>query len=238
MTLASRDGVSAPFVKIGWYGHAMFLVEDDRGTRVVTDPFDPVIGYAFPDLAASVVLVSHGHYDHNNAGAVKGNPVVIREAGNTLAQDVEVKGLAAAHDTRGGAERGPVIIYRWSMAGMSFAHLGDLGHPLTPELATSLRNLDVLFIPVGGHLHHRRLSRGPDGGRACSPYSHPHALQDGGTEHSRPGGGALRPPFSRRGQNGQGFHLPGPGLAAGADPRLPARLYRISNRYPRDKDII
>lgn len=150
MTLASRDGVSAPFVKIGWYGHAMFLVEDDRGTRVVTDPFDPVIGYAFPDLAASVVLVSHGHYDHNNAGAVKGNPVVIREAGNTLAQDVEVKGLAAAHDTRGGAERGPVIIYRWSMAGMSFAHLGDLGHPLTPELATSLRNLDVLFIPVGG----------------------------------------------------------------------------------------
>lgn len=150
MTLASRDAVSAPFVKIGWYGHAMFLVEDDQGTRVVTDPFDPVIGYAFPDLEASVVLVSHGHSDHANAEAVKGNPVVVREAGITLAHGVEVEGLAAAHDARGGAERGPVIIYRWSMAEMSFAHLGDLGHPLTPELALSLRNLDVLFIPVGG----------------------------------------------------------------------------------------
>jgi L-ascorbate metabolism protein UlaG (beta-lactamase superfamily) len=150
MTPVSRDGVSAPFVRIGWYGHAMFLVEDDQGTSVVIDPFDPGIGYAFPDLAASVVLVSHDHYDHANVGAVKGNPVVVREKGVTNAYGVEVEGLPAAHDARGGAERGPNIIYRWSMAGMSFAHLGDLGHPLTPELSSRLRDLDVLFIPVGG----------------------------------------------------------------------------------------
>lgn len=151
MSAYARESVAAPFVKIGWYGHSMFLVSDDRGFSVVTDPFDPQIGYSFPDLEASVVLVSHDHYDHANVGAVKGSPAVMREAGRELsAGGVNFEGLLSAHDARGGAERGPNVIFQWKMADMAFAHLGDLGHRIPPELAERLRGVDVLFIPVGG----------------------------------------------------------------------------------------
>lgn len=151
MSAYARDNVAAPFVKIGWYGHAMFLVSDDRGVSVVTDPFDPQIGYTLPDLEASVVLVSHDHYDHANVEAVKGDPAVMREAGRHLAAGyLDFEGLQAAHDTRGGAERGPNVIFHWRMADMTFAHLGDLGHLLSTEHAERLRGVDVLFIPVGG----------------------------------------------------------------------------------------
>jgi L-ascorbate metabolism protein UlaG (beta-lactamase superfamily) len=151
LTAYSRDRVTAPFLSIGWFGHAMFLVADDQGTRVVTDPFDPQIGYAFPDLEASVVLVSHDHYDHANVGAVKGSPVVLHKAGNySAAGDLDIEGLQSAHDASGGAERGANIIFHWSMAGITLAHLGDLGHRLTPEQVMRLRGVDVLFLPVGG----------------------------------------------------------------------------------------
>lgn len=34
---------------------------------------------------------------------------------------------------------------------MRVAHLGDLGHALSDEDFSALRNIDVLLIPVGGH---------------------------------------------------------------------------------------
>lgn len=146
----ARDGVTAPFVKLGWYGHSMFFIEDDAGTRVVTDPYDAKIGYGFPDLESSVVLVSHGHYDHANVKSVKGVPVVIEGEGLSASHGLEFEGLPSAHDARGGGERGPNVIFRWSMGGLSFAHLGDLGHPLDEGLLEKLSGLDVLFVPVGG----------------------------------------------------------------------------------------
>ncbi len=33
---------------------------------------------------------------------------------------------------------------------MRVAHLGDLGHPLTPDLTDALANIDVLLVPAGG----------------------------------------------------------------------------------------
>jgi L-ascorbate metabolism protein UlaG (beta-lactamase superfamily) len=146
-----RDRVTAPFVCIAWYGHSMFLVTDDRGTAVLTDPYDPQIGYAFPDLEATLVLVSHEHYDHANVGAVKGSPEVVRSPGRRVSGGgLEIEGLPSAHDAREGAERGPNTIFRWSMAGMGFAHLGDLGHRLDSAQLEGLRGVDVLFLPVGG----------------------------------------------------------------------------------------
>lgn len=146
-----RDGVTAPFARIAWYGHSMFLVTDDRGAAVVTDPYDPQIGYAFPDLEATLVLVSHEHYDHANVGALKGSPEVVRRPGRHVSGGgLEIEGLPSAHDAREGTERGPNVIFRWSMAQMGFAHLGDLGHRLDSEQLEGLRGVDVLFLPVGG----------------------------------------------------------------------------------------
>lgn len=146
----SRENVSPPYISIGWYGHAMFLLQDDRGLRVVTDPYDPSIGYPFPDVQADVVLVSHDHYDHNNATAVGGDPTVISGEGQKEAAGLAFTGIPTYHDSSGGSERGPNIAFRWEMGGLELAHLGDIGHELSPEQAERLQGLDVLMLPVGG----------------------------------------------------------------------------------------
>lgn len=42
-------------------------------------------------------------------------------------------------------------MYVWEMAGLRWAHLGDIGqHAFRPDQKTELGAVDVLFVPVGG----------------------------------------------------------------------------------------
>jgi L-ascorbate metabolism protein UlaG (beta-lactamase superfamily) len=149
-------------MKITWLGHACFLVEDARGTRVLTDPFDvdPAafagrgLKFAYPSVAgvrADLVLVSHEHFDHNAVGAVSGSPTVIRDAGDYLAAGIPVRAVAGEHDPEGGALRGANLLLRWEMDGLSLCHFGDFGQKaLRPEQVEALGKVDILFLPVGG----------------------------------------------------------------------------------------
>ncbi len=137
-------------VKLTWLGHAMFLLEVGDGRRLVTDPFDAQVGYPVPEVSADIVLVSHDHFDHNNVSAIKGNPRVIKEPGETEVSGIVIRGFLSHHDPKGGSERGPNIVYRFTMGGMDFVHVGDLGHLPDQGLAEKISGADVLLVPVGG----------------------------------------------------------------------------------------
>jgi L-ascorbate metabolism protein UlaG (beta-lactamase superfamily) len=117
---------------------------------VVTDPFDKKVGLKAPNFEADIVTVSHGHYDHNNVGSLRGEPFVIDTAGEYDKKDVAVQGIDSYHDAKQGAERGKNIIYRIDIDNMSVAHLGDLGHILDTKQLERLEGTDILLIPVGG----------------------------------------------------------------------------------------
>ena len=134
---------------VTWFGHACFLVSDGE-TRVLTDPFNEAVGYPVPSVETDVVLVSHDHFDHANAGAVKGSPVVFRTPGTHEAHRLRFAGVPTFHDDSGGAQRGKNVIFRWEMGTMLLAHCGDLGEPLTDEQAAAIGDVDVLFVPIGG----------------------------------------------------------------------------------------
>jgi L-ascorbate metabolism protein UlaG (beta-lactamase superfamily) len=136
-------------VRVSWLGHSMFLIEDG-GHRLVTDPFAEGVGYELPDVEADIILVSHDHFDHSNIDLVKGDPVVIRDAAPREVDGIKISGFPTHHDASGGEERGSNIVYRWGMQGITFVHLGDLGHALQDALAAELAGADVLFVPVGG----------------------------------------------------------------------------------------
>jgi len=140
-----------PGVTIKYFGHACFLVTDDSARSVAVDPFDASVGYKVPDLAAKVCLVSHGHFDHSNVAAVSGNPQVVKAAGEATADGLSIVGVTAPHHEPGkNAERGEVVMFRWTMAGIRLAHLGDLGDSLSPDQISALGSVDVLMVPVGG----------------------------------------------------------------------------------------
>ena len=128
-------------MKITWLGHACFVLEQE-GFRVLLDPYRDVPG--LPDLSAEAdaVYCSHGHFDHAYVEGVtltgrKESPFTVRET-------------ETFHDPEQGTLRGPNTVRCFTAGGLTVAHLGDLGHPLSPEQLRSIGPCDAVLIPVGG----------------------------------------------------------------------------------------
>jgi L-ascorbate metabolism protein UlaG (beta-lactamase superfamily) len=138
---------------ITWMGQSCFKIKG-KSSSVIIDPFDPTkMGLKLPkDLSAELLLITHGHEDHNNIAAVSGDPVVIEGPGEYEVAGISVKGIHSYHDKQEGAERGVNTIYSITVDGVNILHLGDLGHPLTEEQSGEIdTSTDILMIPVGGN---------------------------------------------------------------------------------------
>jgi len=138
-------------MKVKWLGHASFLITGVDGTRVITDPYatDNRIKYGDIHETADIVTVSHGHFDHGNVAAVRGNPAVVKESGE--AKGISFRGVATFHDDEQGGKRGPNMVFCFTLDGVRVCHLGDLGHLLSAEQVKTIGTVDVLLIPVGGN---------------------------------------------------------------------------------------
>lgn len=141
---------------IQYYGHSCFKLVTKPGGRATEDivfffdPFDKETGLKPPQGQADVVFVSHGHHDHNNVSALKGDPVVIETPGEYAVKGINVVGLDAFHDQVEGAEKGRTTIYILEVEDLKICHLGDLGSELTSKQLEEIDGVDILFVPVGG----------------------------------------------------------------------------------------
>ncbi|MCS7233117.1 MAG: MBL fold metallo-hydrolase [Synergistetes bacterium] len=137
-------------MRIEWLGHACFLIETRNGVKIITDPYDPALGYPPIRDEADIVLVSHDHFDHNYVEGVKGNPYVVMTPELRTIKGVSISGVELFHDRSAGRERGKNIAFIIDADGLRLVHLGDLGHVPTPAQLSNFGRVDVLFIPVGG----------------------------------------------------------------------------------------
>src|SRR3990172_5195506 len=114
---APADGAT-----VRWYGQACFEIVSQSVVRVVVDPFGAQVGYPVPSLTADVVLITHEHGDHNNAGAVKGSPEVLHglklDGKGRTVRGVEVRAVRTDHDASGGKERGQNTPFVLKMGGL------------------------------------------------------------------------------------------------------------------------
>lgn len=142
-------------MKIRYLGHASFLLTSDGGVRIITDPyrpgcFDGGIQYGKISEAADIVTISHEHDDHNETD-IAGEPSFVRDAAPRQIKGIAIQGFETYHDTDKGSERGSNVVYKMVIDGMNVVHLGDLGHTLSAQEAETIGDVDVLFVPVGGH---------------------------------------------------------------------------------------
>ena len=137
-------------VKVIWHGHACFELQGEKVT-VIIDPFKGV-GIPDPKAAADIVLCTHSHQDHNNINAVIGEQGETLEGfiGSKNIKGIPIKGIASFHDDAKGSKRGRNSIYAFTLDGLQFCHLGDLGHELTHLTIDEIGDVDVLFVPIGG----------------------------------------------------------------------------------------
>lgn len=137
-------------MKIKWLGHSCFKITSKKGIRILTDPFDDNVGYRVPSVESDIVTLSHGHYDHNFIDCVSGNFEVITKVGMFNVKDIPLIGIHTYHDEVQGDKRGNNIIYVFNIDDLRVAHLGDLGHTLSPAQIEMIGEVDILLIPVGG----------------------------------------------------------------------------------------
>jgi L-ascorbate metabolism protein UlaG (beta-lactamase superfamily) len=149
-------------MRVEWHGQSAFGIEG-KGRRVFIDPFgdmsalaaDRGMQFDYPPIdvnGVDLLLVTHEHIDQNGVEAVGGDPVVLRAtAGRHESPLGEVLGIASEHDEAAGTERGPNTIFAFDLDGVRVAHLGDFGQTaMRPEQIANLRDVDLLFVPVGG----------------------------------------------------------------------------------------
>lgn len=138
-------------MKIKWLGHSCFLITNQRGINILTDPFDGTLGYQMTKEKINIITISHEHYDHNNTMGIKGKPVVLKGAVNRDTHKIIFKGIPSYHDSAFGKYRGTNTIFVIRTDEMALCHLGDLGHLLEDTQLTELGQIDIIFIPIGGY---------------------------------------------------------------------------------------
>ena len=141
---------------IQWYGHSCFKIStkpEGRGSGedivIFMDPFDKSIGLRPPQGKADIVTVSHSHPDHNNSGALRGEPAVLDLPGEYSIKGVSITGIESDHDKTGGSERGKNVIFAIESEGIRFCHLGNLGAPLDKKQLEEVNGVDILAVSVG-----------------------------------------------------------------------------------------
>jgi L-ascorbate metabolism protein UlaG (beta-lactamase superfamily) len=148
-------------VKIRFYAHASFRLEAD-GLAVVTDPYTPGpqnSGFDPIDEPADVVIMSSATDPfHSDPRHVRGGPTVVN-ALELQPEGAEVRGLhirpfPAMESTTFDFGRDPDAnaMYLFTLGGLSVAHMGDIGNPVSQEYLDALRgNVDLLFALTGAH---------------------------------------------------------------------------------------
>lgn len=139
-------------MKITWLGHSSFLIEDSKGRKILTDPFDESVGYKTFNGDVDVVTISHHHFDHDFTKNLDSSKVhILDKVGAFNLCDIPIMGFPSFHDETKGTKRGENTIYVITVDGYKICHLGDLGHTLSKDEIISLGNIDILLIPVGGN---------------------------------------------------------------------------------------
>ncbi len=137
--------------EISWLGHSCFRVRAREAT-IVTDPYNKRLGYDFGKPRADIVTISRPGDVYGHAEAVRGEPRILSGPGEYEVSDVFVTGIGTYADDKSGKVRGKNTAYIFELEGLVICHLGAIGQVPTSEQREQMSNIDVLMIPVGGHI--------------------------------------------------------------------------------------
>lgn len=144
-------------VEITYYGHSCFKFTFGNSFSIIIDPFSS--DYPIPKTQANLIISSHEHEDHYNPNFLGKKVETLVGTKNNgrdwnlfdkKIADIKIYNIPSYHDNLKGAQRGKNSIIVIEAEGLKLTHMGDIGHLLTKNELNKLKDVDILFIPVGG----------------------------------------------------------------------------------------
>lgn len=145
-------------MKLKWYGHAAFRITSSDGLSIITDPYNPD-GVGYPPITeeADMVIISSDDDDaHCRFDLIPGDPVVVnalevaQSGGDRTVQGITITAIQAMeienHPLHAPGQNG---MYRFEVDGISIAHMGDVGNPLSEAQTTFFKDVDILLALTG-----------------------------------------------------------------------------------------
>ncbi|PRR80907.1 MBL fold metallo-hydrolase [Clostridium vincentii] len=136
---------------IKWFGECTFLLQDSLQHKILTDPCNLYSMNMLLEYKPEIITISHPNFNVKECSSETDMPIIITKCGNYNLNFVNLMGLSSFHDNNFGIKRGKNIIYTYTFDNMKICHLGHLGHIFDKEILKSLGDIDILFIPIGGH---------------------------------------------------------------------------------------
>lgn len=136
---------------ISWLGQCCFLLQDSLGRRILTDPLDLYDIDNILSLNPKLITLSHCHLDTPIRNYKNSKLAIINKDTINHLDFCDISGYLTYHDKNLGIKRGVNYIYKFKFDNLTLCHLGHIGHIPSEEIMSSLRDIDILFIPVGGH---------------------------------------------------------------------------------------
>jgi L-ascorbate metabolism protein UlaG (beta-lactamase superfamily) len=137
-------------MEITWYGQTCFRLSERGLATVVTDPYPPHVGLAFPRTRADVVTVSYDDPQCRYTSGVRGPFKLFDGPGEYEVGGVFITSIATFADGKRGAALGLNTVFAFDFGGLTVCHLGRLGHVPTQSQVEGLGTVNVLLVPVGG----------------------------------------------------------------------------------------
>ena len=139
-------------MKIYYFGLSCFLLENEKGYRILVDPFNDApewsLGLKFPKqfknkpMGANIVLSTEPDADHaySPGDFLELAPKKTRPNSNPF-PDLNLKGTVI-YEFNGDVN----IAYSYTVDGIRLAHFGDNSHILTKEQLEEIGNPDIIFM--------------------------------------------------------------------------------------------
>lgn len=152
-------------MKIKFYAHACFRLEAD-GLAVITDPYTPGPGHSgfdpIEEAADLVIMSSATDAFHSDPSHVRGEPVVVNALDlppeGTEACGIPIRSFRAYesktfdYQAEYGRDPDANALYHFTLGGLRFLHMGDIGNPVAREHLDALQGqVDVLLALTGEH---------------------------------------------------------------------------------------
>lgn len=138
---------------ITWIKNSTFLIKTSIGKRLLIDPFNKIQTCDISSLNPSIITLSSQNIESLCPNEIDPHINIINSPGTYDTDIGLIKGYNTYCDHYNGYKRGPNTIYTYNIDNLKLCHLGYLGEFLSDTIIDDLDDIDILFIPVGGHIN-------------------------------------------------------------------------------------